>query len=463
MEESDLQPFFVYPIDSSIVRKKTLPHLFVIALVLLAGCNAFGVADDSSQPDTSTLTPASVPTDQPTPTPVPQLAPGITGSGIENGTALTTAHRSILQNQSFVARVNRTILAPNGSVIRQMKGTAFVGSSKERFRLTTDQLRGILFEGRNATPVGYETWWTGNEYYLKTRYENGTIAYQLLPSGENLTGYDLVYSQLGDLSYLQNTTKNVKVEQTAQNDSVLYSVQRVNRSEDQANVALQLLVTPHGVIREYSTISQRDFPEGNSKVINRVQLVRIGGSVPERPAWVDKAINRTTTTPAPESPTLANTAESTTASTTTLTEPVSTPSEPTTTIGTSKQPSEHPGPPAVVLRIANQTGEGTRLNVDTFTASENYTAVVSANGKVLNRTEFSADETFSDTLTLNPPLTQTTTVTVTLNVSTTADPVTDQITYTVAEGSSKTPTDAPTDEPSSTATENALIQQYNSG
>ena len=165
----------------------------------------------------------------------------------------------------------------------------------------------------------------------------------------------------------------------------------------------------------------------------------------------------------PESPSPIYTVEPTTASTSTLTEPASTPPELMTTIKTSEKPSEHPGPPAVVLRIANQTGEGIRLNVDTFTASENYTAVVSANGKVLNRTEFSADETFSDTLTLNPPLTQTTTVTVTLNVSTLTDPVTDQITYTVAEGSSKTPTDAPTDKPSSTATENALIQQYNSG
>jgi hypothetical protein len=164
-----------------------------------------------------------------------------------------------------------------------------------------------------------------------------------------------------------------------------------------------------------------------------------------------------TTEHPPESPTPTHPAEPTT----TLTDPTSTSADPPTTRGTTEEPSEHPGPPAIVLEMANQTGDGTTLNINTVTASVDYTIVISANGVVLNRTDVSADETVSDTLTLSPPLTETTMVTVTLKVSTLAEPVTDRITYTVAEEPPDTPTETPTEELASPTTESALMQQYN--
>lgn len=78
-------------------NRKIIVNLFVVAVVVLAGCNAFGGEDDST--DGSTIAPAPVPTDRPTPTPRPTPQAGTIF--IENNrsepytVSLTTPHRTV--------------------------------------------------------------------------------------------------------------------------------------------------------------------------------------------------------------------------------------------------------------------------------------------------------------------------------------------------------------------------------
>jgi hypothetical protein len=85
------------------------------------------------------------------------------------------------------------------------------------------------------------------------------------------------------------------------------------------------------------------------------------------------------------------------------------------------EPPEPPAPPVLdaTLSVMDQTGDGTNLTVTDASATVNYTVTASVDGEVRNRTGvFAADELFSGSLTLDPPLEENATVTVTVRNAT---------------------------------------------
>lgn len=83
----------------------------VLALVLvLAGCSG-GVGGDP----TPTATPAPVPSVSPTATPAEMLAPGITGAGVSNVSALLDAHERALARRSYVRISSLVVSFENGT------------------------------------------------------------------------------------------------------------------------------------------------------------------------------------------------------------------------------------------------------------------------------------------------------------------------------------------------------------
>ena len=113
-------------------RTRGLLSLLLVVCVVLAGCN--GVFGGDTQ-ETSTLTPAAVPTDEPTRTPLPQLAPGLTGEGVVNASALAAAHDATLEDTSYTARRTVTYRTPNGTPVRRIESVTRVADDG-RFRIT---------------------------------------------------------------------------------------------------------------------------------------------------------------------------------------------------------------------------------------------------------------------------------------------------------------------------------------
>src|SRR5699024_2742507 len=157
------------------IMHRQLGCIFFAVMVVLAGCS--GLIPGSDEP-TETVTPAPVPTDKPTPTPVPQFAPGITGKGIEDASALLAAHTSVLENRSFTIRTNTTMIAPNGSVVINYTDTLRAGPPGTGVYSRSERTSnpGSL----EARALVREMWSNNTTQVINETYANGTITYDRL-------------------------------------------------------------------------------------------------------------------------------------------------------------------------------------------------------------------------------------------------------------------------------------------
>jgi hypothetical protein len=265
--------------------RRTIAAVLLSVLVVLAGCS--GVFGGDSRP-TETVTPAAVPTDKPTPTPVPQLAPGLTGEGIENPSALVAAHMSILQNKSFTVRSNSTGVAPNGSVIGRSMGTLHAGPPGEGVRRIP---RG------NGTST-YSTWSKDGRAFQKRIFPNGTTTYRRF---EVYSGERYGVGGVGLRSFLEPfLIANTSVTERERNGTTLYLVRgstRIDEEYRRGNISLQMLVDSRGFIHSYQTVQEVEFDEDIARIISESRYSKIGATdAPERPSWVATAKNRTTPT-----------------------------------------------------------------------------------------------------------------------------------------------------------------------
>ncbi|WP_195156016.1 hypothetical protein [Halococcus agarilyticus] len=266
----------------------------VATLVVLAGCSAVFDGGGSDEP-TPTITPMAVPTDEPTPTPVPQFAPGLTGRGIEDPGSLVRAHRSVLDDESFVMRTNTTRLAANGSVLSASTtvvraappGRGFQYLARQNGSASSSQVPVIRFEG----------WSGGEDVLVRQTYANGTTS----RSSQSNTAEQVRRNiQRGTAPYFLGSfgPANTTVERFQRNGSTWYRVAGTTRSELFGNVSLRMTVDSRGVIHEHRTTRQESPAENRSRTVTVTRLSAIDGTVvPDRPSWVDEATNRTTVTP----------------------------------------------------------------------------------------------------------------------------------------------------------------------
>lgn len=257
--------------------------LLVATLVVLAGCS--GVFGEGGQP-TETITPAAVPTDEPTPTPVPQLAPGLTGEGIENPSVLVGAHTSVLRNKSFTIQSNSTGMASNGSVIDQSAGTLRAGPPGE----------GVHLVSKGNGTATYSIWSKDGRTFQNRTVPNGTTTYR---RSEVHSGGRYGTNGVGLRSLLEPfLIANTSVTERERNGTTLYLVRgstRIDEEYRRGNVSLRMLVDSRGFIHSYRAVREATFDEDLSRIISENRYSKIGATdAPERPSWVATAKNRTT-------------------------------------------------------------------------------------------------------------------------------------------------------------------------
>lgn len=276
--------------------QRTVGVVLVVVLVVSAGCSGMFVGDGGGE-STPTVTPMAVPTDEPTPTPVPQLAPGLTGEGIENATALVAAHASQLRNTSFTTRLNTTRLAANGSVVSQQTGMLRAGPPGSSVYSVSERNGSSPHSRFRAALVHTEVWSNGGRVVLNRTYANGTTTYDRI----RIDGTGIRFGTRGALlRFILEPfgTANTSVTELERNGTTLYRVRGRIRDGGRGNVSVRLVVDPRGIIREYRSVQRTTFERNVSRIVREARFSGIGATdAPERPAWVDEALNRTTPVP----------------------------------------------------------------------------------------------------------------------------------------------------------------------
>ena len=272
--------------------QRAFAAVVVATLVVLAGCSAVfdGGSTDESTP---TITPMAVPTDEPTPTPVSRLAPGLTGQGIENTSALVAAHTARLRNTSFVTRANTTGLTTNGSVVFRQTDTLRAGPPGSGVYSVTE-LNGSPSSSSLAAPVHTAVWSNEKWLVVNRTYANGTSRYDRF----NSTGLRYGASGSGLRDILEPFgTANTSVTELERSGTTLYRVRGRVRDAERGNVSVRLIADASGLIHKYRTSQRTTFGENVSRIVSERRFSRIGtADAPERLSWIDEALNRTTST-----------------------------------------------------------------------------------------------------------------------------------------------------------------------
>lgn len=296
------------------MRRTTLCHIFIIVVVVAAGCNAVGNIDDPLQADhspTTTLTPAPVPTDELIATPIPGLAPGLTQYAMD-AQVLAHAHNTTLQNTSFTKKVRITATYPNGTLFSQQVTTVRVGDNGNISYVINRTNARATSETPQATAVPryYEGWSEKTHGVIATTHTNNTTTYsEITPLvGDNgavpayVTG---VYS----IRRLFTDTETRVVNTSSRNGELLYHVTApvLRMPSSAADFFLQrdawqpeyskqstqhAFINATGVIREHQ-LKFRATNENKSLTVrvNR-KFLKIGTTSPSRPSWFHKAINK---------------------------------------------------------------------------------------------------------------------------------------------------------------------------
>ena len=272
--------------------QRGLRVVLVVLLIASAGCTSGGEQTTAPTEDTSASGATLADTSS---TVTPQFPPGVSEAGVENVSAILTAHKSHLQNRSFTAKINTTGLTANGSIDSESMGTLQVGGPGEGTRIQHESKRG---------PGSREIWYNNSTYFVAIT-DPGLSSSSALATSNNTTylsrgskqrsSYQSIYSDLENASVGENTTTS----RVTRNGRNLVRIQGLtwNDTESQKTSVLSLLVGSQGVIWNYTsntTYPARDTQSNTTYRIYNIQITSVNESAgPEPPAWVPTAANRT--------------------------------------------------------------------------------------------------------------------------------------------------------------------------
>lgn len=272
------------------------PVLAVALAVLLALSGCGGLFGGGTP--TPTVTPADVPTGSPTAPPARELAPGLTGDGIEDPWALAAAHDDALADISYTERIVDRTRGRDGTERGRVNTTAYVQPDPERshsIAVSTSRPDRFAFDADRV-----EFYREGERRFVAITRANGTeyLAFDDPGAGRSMRLF-LLFSSV-----------ETRVDGTVtRNDTELYRVRSVDlRAPDQfaaavgeddeaevGNVTVRALVDQWGLVHEYEyayTVA-RDGVE--RRLSRRVEYAALGRTTVERPDWYDEAVNATGT------------------------------------------------------------------------------------------------------------------------------------------------------------------------
>jgi hypothetical protein len=281
------------------------PRIAVALCCLLAGC---GTAPTDTRAGTDTLTPVAVPTGPPTPAATSpaatpprrteeELAPGVTGTGVEEPFRLAAAHRRGLSNRTFRLVRTLNVTRENGTVLRRTTRRATVAPNASRYRVVDTAVDTDAYPVRAVAPR-IELWWAGGPALFRLSGAD-EVRYRRIDDFpfrgpvEDLALRDRI---AGLLSSVDTTVvgrepgdpaRVILVAGAVETDAVLDVPILLDRPR---NVSFTLEVDVNGVVREYRLAYDATFEGERVRVSRHVRFAFVDGPV-EPPAWRDRALN----------------------------------------------------------------------------------------------------------------------------------------------------------------------------
>lgn len=285
------------------MQRTSLSVLLLVALVTVAGCNAF-----SSGSDTPMVTPMDVPTDEPTPTLTTDgtrqqsslCISSLPDIGFTNASALAAAQTRLLHNRSYTASYTSTSIYQNGSIASLSDMTVHVAANYSRIRFVSEG-----FGTRSATPPHRFVRWK-NESRVVTRWSSGpTARYEARPFPPEERGHFRSFAlAIASPKALVNATACV-IDQFPHDDTTLFVV-AFTRSEPlytDPNTSVvrpvtgRALVSASGIVYELRWDYTLRTGDGTVlTVTSSIYYTDIGTTTAERPLWYEKAVNHQTQT-----------------------------------------------------------------------------------------------------------------------------------------------------------------------
>ena len=286
-----------------------MDRLQVVLLVLLVGLAGCGGAAQQSPP-TDTLTAVPVPAE--TPSPSPSLSsPDAGDSAGPTATATATGsvhwlvrnHQRGLDGRSLTVRLERTVLAANGTVVHQQWVDARVSADRNRYHVVTITDRGpertretlrSIGDGNGGTPGNALS--GGPPAGVGPRYD---AARRLLLPDPTLEDRLSTLLRAPSVSVVgQLDLKNYDVDVTTPVDPALIAAaEGVGTVE---NASLALLIDQRGLVRFYRFAYVTTVGGDRVTVVERGGFVRVGQTDLDGPAtflWASEGVRNDSATP----------------------------------------------------------------------------------------------------------------------------------------------------------------------
>lgn len=214
----------------------------------------------------------------------------ITDETVTDTSTLIGAHTQTLRQHAFTVNVTVTAI---GADYRA------VGNRTVRFD-PSPPVRGFLYENVSVSGDPPDQLRQGVERML---YREGETTYEHILRGDgptfrrigllNTTLKGNVATQRRTLASLE-TLDNATVETVTRDGEQLYKLtQSLPDTQIATNRSVELLVSENGVIREMEWRTVQSGPNGEMRIVRRIEITNVGETTVERPDWYDEAVGET--------------------------------------------------------------------------------------------------------------------------------------------------------------------------
>ncbi|MGQ3721233.1 hypothetical protein [Natrialba aegyptia] len=240
--------------------------LLVALLVTAAGCSAF-----ESSPDAEEREPLTVDD---------ELAPGLSESGITDTVALSTAHRSELENATF-ERTQTTYRYDEHETLSNVANTTQTVTDDAAYSVRENDPE-YIEANETQHPIRRQEWRSADDDLGRVTDATGETHVLSQTAGPDSPSLPVSIHRFDEVEH------SVAVEQTA-GGAERYRLTGAGNLSDGTFMAFNTTITPSGVIETYE-ISLRWTVDGNQQTRTTVGEFTRGDDIElEEPAWVDDA------------------------------------------------------------------------------------------------------------------------------------------------------------------------------
>lgn len=280
------RPGYAAAADGTALRR-CVGLLATALLAVSAGCSGLPGLDGAGK---GTVTPAPVPSAEPTTAATARLAPGLSPDGIENASALASAHARVLAEQSYTVVLANTVRYANGTLRTRTRTKLELAADRERYRYAVDAVDHRAAMAPSVTRVQF--WGARNRVVRRVRTD-ATVCYfsNVGSRHEPVPRPDVEPAGRAAIERLFAVTDPTVTSSTRQNGRALYRLQWTGTANPgvagpRRLVALSAVVDARGFVNWYEATYQLTRDRTTVTIVREIRFTDVGDTVIRRPEWV---------------------------------------------------------------------------------------------------------------------------------------------------------------------------------